>query len=130
MLIGPVPLSQLAPHPGVTGLATVTDGVSLTDIASNSGSVQTINIDMVQEVTANNSSYGAEYAKGPAVISADSKRGGAAFHGAAYLVARNTDLNSNDWYDNYLRQSRPAGSYYFPGGNFERKPAQSVDRHP
>jgi Carboxypeptidase regulatory-like domain/TonB-dependent Receptor Plug Domain len=102
---------------GVTGIAVVTDGVSLTDIASNSGSVQTINIDMVQEVTANNSTYGAEYAKGPAVISADSKRGGSAFHGAAYLVARNTDLNSNDWYDNFLRQSRPAGSYYYPGGN-------------
>ena len=102
---------------GVTGIATVTDGVSLTDIASNSGSVQTINIDMVQEVKATSSSYGAQLAKGPSVISADSKTGGKAFHGAAYLVARDTELNSNDWYDNYLRQSRPAGEYFYPGGN-------------
>jgi hypothetical protein len=101
---------------GVTGIATLTDGVSLTDIASNSGSVQQVNIEMVQSVKAMNSSYGAEYAKGPAVISAESKVGGSTFHGEGYFAARNTDLNSNDWYDNYLRQSRPAGSYYYPGG--------------
>jgi len=101
---------------GVTGIATVTDGVSLTDIASNSGSVQQINIEMVQSVKATNSSFGAVYAKGPAVISAESKEGGSKYHGEVYFAARNTDLNSNDWYDNYLRQSRPAGSYYYPGG--------------
>jgi Carboxypeptidase regulatory-like domain len=104
---------------GVTGIAVLTDGISLTDIASNSGSVQQINIEMVNSVTATNSSYGAVYAKGPAVISAESKVGTAAFHGEAYFAARNTDLNSNDWYDNYLRQSRPAGSYYYPGGQIE-----------
>jgi hypothetical protein len=101
---------------GVTGIAVVTDGVSLTDIASNSGSVQQVNIEMVQEVKATSSSYGAALAKGPAVISADSKKGGSTFHGELYLAARNTDLNSNDWYDNYLRQSRPAGQYFYPGG--------------
>jgi len=100
---------------GVTGIATLTDGVSLTDIATNSGSIQQINIEMVQSVKATNSSFGAQYAKGPAVIQAESKAGAAAFHGEAYIAVRNTDLNSNDWYDNYLRQSRPAGSYYYPG---------------
>ena len=101
---------------GVTGIASLTDGVSLTDIASNSGTVQTMNIEMVQEVKATNSSFGAATAKGPAVISAESKTGGKAFHGEAYLVARNQDLNSNDWYDNFLRQSRPEGQYLYPGG--------------
>jgi hypothetical protein len=100
---------------GVTGIAVLTDGVSLTDIATNSGSVQQINIDMVQEVKATSSSFGAATAKGPAVISADSKRGGSGFHGLGYFAARDTDLNSNDWYDNYLRQSRPAGQYFYPG---------------
>jgi hypothetical protein len=100
---------------GVTGIAVVTDGVSLTDIATNSGSVQQMNIEMVQEVKASNSSYGAQYAKGPALISAATKTGGASFHGEAYLVARNAVLNSNDWYDNYLRQSRPAEQYFYPG---------------
>jgi len=100
---------------GVTGIATVTDGVSLTDIASNSGSVQQINIEMVQDVKATSSSYGASTAKGPAVISANSKRGGAVYHGEGYFAARDSVLNSNDWYDNYLRQSRPDGRYLYPG---------------
>lgn len=100
---------------GVTGIASLTDGVSLTDIATNSGTVQTTNIEMIQEVKATSSSFGAATAKGPAVISAESKTGGKVFHGEGYLVARNQDLNSNDWYDNFLRQSRPEGQYLYPG---------------
>jgi hypothetical protein len=100
---------------GVTGIATLTDGVSLTDIATNSGSVQQINIEMVQDVKATSSSFGATTAKGPAVIQANSKRGGANFHGEGYFAARDAVLNSNDWYDNYLRQSRPDGRYLYPG---------------
>ena len=101
---------------GVTGIAVVTDGVSLTDIASNSGSVQQMNAEMVSEVKASSSSFGAVSAKGPAVISANSKSGGQKFHGELYLIARDTSLNSNDWLDNYLRQSRPDGRYLYPGG--------------
>ena len=103
---------------GPSGIAIVSDGVSLTDIATNSGSVQQMNVEMVQEVKASNSSYGAAYAKGPALISSSTKTGGSTFHGEAYLVARNAVLNSNDWYDNYLRQSRPNEQYFYPGGNF------------
>ena len=33
-------------------------------------------------------------------------------------MARNAILNSNDWYDNYLRQSRPNEQYLYLGGNF------------
>lgn len=102
---------------GPTGIAIVTDGVSLTDIASNSGSVQQINIDMVSEIKASSSSFSAVSAKGPAVISAVSKAGGQAFHGEVYFAARDSALNSNDWYDNFLRQSRPDGRYLYPGGN-------------
>ena len=56
-LSGPTRLmSPMAPAP--TGIAIVSDGVSLTDIATNSGSVQQMNIEMVSEVKATNSSYG------------------------------------------------------------------------
>jgi hypothetical protein len=103
---------------GPAGIAIVSDGVSLTDIATNSGSVQQTNVEMVSEVKASNSSYGPEYAKGPALISSSTKTGGSTYHGEAYFVARDTVLNSNDWYDNYLRQSRPDGRYFYPGGNF------------
>ncbi|HVN93629.1 MAG TPA: hypothetical protein VMT38_08035, partial [Terracidiphilus sp.] len=102
---------------GPAGIAIVSDGVSLTDIATNSGSVQQMNIEMVQDVKASNSSYGPEYAKGPALIQSSTKTGGSSYHGEGYLVARNAILNSNDWYDNYLRQSRPNEQYFYPGGN-------------
>jgi hypothetical protein len=108
--------AYIANGAGVSGIAVVTDGVSLTDIATNSGSVQQMNVEMVKDVKASNSSYGAQYAKGPALISASTKTGGASFHGEAYLAARNDILNSNDWYDNYLRQSRPNEQYFYPGG--------------
>jgi hypothetical protein len=71
---------------------------------------------MVSEIKATSSSYSAVNAKGPAVINAVSKTGGHVFHGEAYVTARDASLNANDWYDNYLRQSRPDGRYYFPGG--------------
>ncbi|MEI9967983.1 MAG: carboxypeptidase-like regulatory domain-containing protein [Terracidiphilus sp.] len=103
---------------GTTGIAILSDGVSLTNISTNSGSVQETNIEMVSELKATSSSYGAQYAKGPAVLSSSTKTGGATFHGAAYMVARNAILNSNDWYDNYLRQSRPNEQYFYPGANF------------
>ncbi len=107
--------AYIANGSGAAGIAIVSDGVSLTDIATNSGSVQQMNIEMVHDVKASNSSYGAEYAKGPALISSSTKTGGATFHGEAYLVARNDILNSNDWYDNYLLQSRPNEQYFYPG---------------
>jgi len=103
---------------GTTGIATVTDGVSLTDIASNSGTVQQVNMEMVSEIKATSSSFSAVNAKGPAVINAVSKTGGQSFHGEAYMIGRDASLNSNDWYDNLLRQSRPAGRYFFPGAQF------------
>ncbi len=77
--------------------------------------MQQINAEMVSEVKADSSSFNATSAKGPAFISAISKSGGKGFHGEAYFIGRDTVLNSNDWYDNYLRQSRPDGSYFFPG---------------
>lgn len=100
---------------GPTGMAVLIDGVSLTDIASNSGSVQQVNSEMIAEVKADTSSFSAVSAKGPAVMSATSKTGGLNFHGEGYLYTRHTELNANDWYDNYLSQSRPSGSYFFPG---------------
>src|SRR6266567_305287 len=101
---------------GPTGIQIVQDGVSLTDIATNSGSVQQTNAAMVSEFKASSSSFGAQSAKGPAVISTTTKAGGDHFHGSAYLIARDASMNSNDWFDNYLRQSRPDGRYLYPGG--------------
>jgi hypothetical protein len=101
---------------GPTGLATVMDGVSIQDIDTNAGTVQTVNSDMVQEVKATTSTFSAEYAKGPAVLNATTKAGTSSYHGEAYMYARDTLFNANDWYNNYLQQTRPPGRYLFPGG--------------
>jgi hypothetical protein len=100
---------------GINGIAVVWDGASLTDIGSNAGTVQSINIEMISEVKFS-TDFGAEYAKGPAVENVIGQAGSQAFHGDLYLVARNNALNANGWYNNNLRETRPEGSYYYPGG--------------
>jgi hypothetical protein len=101
---------------GTNGISVVADGVSLTDIASNSGTVQNVNMDMVQEIKVSTSAYSAESAEGPAVVTVINKTGTSKFHGSAYFFARDTLLNANDWYNNFLRQTRPDGRYFYPGG--------------
>jgi hypothetical protein len=101
---------------GVNGIATILDGVSLTDIISNAGTTQTVNAEMVSEIKVTSSNFGAEFAHGPTVIQAVTKSGTSAYHGSAYLFARNAALDANDWYNNFLRQTRPDGRYFFPGG--------------
>lgn len=101
---------------GPTGLATILDGVSLTDIQTNSGTVQTVDSDMIQDAKVSNSNFSAVSAKGPSIFNATTKAGTTAFHGEAYLYARDTVLNANDWYNNYLQQTRPDGRYFYPGG--------------
>ena len=103
---------------GPTGLATILDGVSIQDIANNSGTVQMVNQEMIQDIKATTSTFSSEYAKGPAVLNANTKGGGTSYHGDAYMYYRNTHLNSNDWYNNYLQQSRTPGTFYYPGGQF------------
>ena len=103
---------------GTTGIATILDGVSLTDIANNSTTTQTVNADMVSEVKVSSSTFSAEYAHGPTVINAVTKAGTTSYHGSSYLYARDTVLNANDWYNNYEHVSRPDGRYFYPGGTF------------
>ncbi len=102
---------------GPTGLASIIDGVSLTDIQTNSGTVQTINSEMIQEVKVSTSNFSAANAKGPAIFNATTKAGGAAYHGEGYLYARDGALDANDWYNNFLQQTRPDARYLYPGGN-------------
>ncbi|MFZ1085620.1 MAG: TonB-dependent receptor [Terracidiphilus sp.] len=102
---------------GTNGISVVADGVSLTDIGSNSGTVQNVNMDNVQEIKVSTSAYSAESAEGPALVNVVSKTGTSKFHGSAYFYARDTVLNANDWYNNFLRQTRPEGRYYYPGGS-------------
>lgn len=103
---------------GTNGIAVTQDGVSLTDIASNSGSVQNVNSDMIQEIKVQSSSFSAENNAGsPTVINVVGKSGSSKFHGEGYFYGRDTVLNANDWYYNSLKENRPAGRFLYPGGN-------------
>src|ERR1051325_4847907 len=74
------------------------DGTNLVDPGNMGGQMANINQDMVQEVKVLMSNYNAEYAKGPVIFQAYSKRGGNTYHGEGYVYARNSVLNSLDAY--------------------------------
>ena len=98
------------------GMAYLLDGASLLD--SNEGTqIANINPEMVSEVKILQSSYGAEFAKGPTVFQAISKSGGAQFHGESYLYARNSALNAVDSFQKNQGNKAPDSHYWYPGGN-------------
>jgi len=121
-------------------MAFMLDGANLVDPGNAGTQIANINQDMTAEVKVLMSSYTAEYAKGPVVFQAFSKSGGQAFHGEAYLYARNSALNSIESYNKTqissnvanniaggmtpaqaqaaaLAQARPDEHYYYFGGN-------------
>ncbi len=101
-----------------TGATTVlSDGASVMDPGDMGASIQNVNMDSVQEIKVSTAAFGADTAKGPVVINAVGKSGGSSYHGSAYLYARNTVLNANDWYNKFESQARPGTKYFFPGGN-------------
>jgi len=80
--------------------AVILDGANLIDPGNAGTQVANINQDMTDSVKYLSASYGAEYAKGPAVLQAFSKSGGQKYHGEAYVYARNTGIGyANDWYN-------------------------------
>jgi Carboxypeptidase regulatory-like domain/TonB-dependent Receptor Plug Domain len=94
------------------------DGANLIDPGNAGTQVANINQDMTDSVKYLSASYGAEYAKGPAVLQAFSKSGGQKFHGEAYLYARNTAVGyANDWYNNATGNKLQPQSFYYVGGN-------------
>jgi hypothetical protein len=100
------------------------DGANLLDPGNAGTQVANINQDMTDSVKYLSASYGAEYAKGPAVLQAFSKSGGQKYHGEAYLYARNTAIGyANDWYakNQQISQGQPNSLteqyFYYIGGN-------------
>jgi hypothetical protein len=80
--IGQYSASGNQPYGAIT---MTTDGASILDIGNMGTQVANINQDQTAEVTLLNSTYGAEFAKGPVVFQAISKSGGNTFHGSGYL---------------------------------------------
>jgi hypothetical protein len=104
--------------------AIILDGANLIDPGNAGTQIANINQDMTDSVKYLSASYGAEYAKGPAILEAFSKSGGQRFHGEGYLYARNTGLGyANDWNNKsqQIGQGLPnvltPQSFYYIGGN-------------
>src|ERR1035437_3446640 len=98
--------------------AVILDGANLIDPGNAGTQVANINQDMTDSVKYLSASYGAEYAKGPAVLQAFSQSGGQKFHGEAYLYARNTGVGyANDWFNKAQKNNIYPESYYYLGGN-------------
>jgi hypothetical protein len=96
------------------------DGASIVDIGNMGTQVANINQDQTAEVTILNSTFGAEFAKGPVTFQAISKGGTKDFHGSGYLYARNGVFNAYEWYSKYTdlrsgKPNKPDDSYYYPG---------------
>jgi Carboxypeptidase regulatory-like domain/TonB-dependent Receptor Plug Domain len=98
-------------------MAYMLDGANLVDPGNQGTQIANINGDMVAEVKVLFSSYGAEYAKGPVIFQAISKSGGSAFHGEAYLYARNSVFNAQDSFQKSQGIPKTSDFQYYPGGN-------------
>jgi hypothetical protein len=94
------------------------DGANLIDPGNAGTQVANINQDMTDSIKYLSASYGAEYAKGPAVLQAFSKSGGQKFHGEGYLYARNTAVGyANDWNNKFQGNPIYPQQFYYAGGN-------------
>jgi hypothetical protein len=105
-------------------MAEILDGANLLDPGNAGTQIANINQDMTESVKFLSASYGAEYAKGPAILEAFSKSGGQKFHGEGYLYARNTNAGfANDWFNknqeiaNNMPNAISPGYFYYIGGN-------------
>ena len=99
------------------GLQLTMDGGLLVDTGNMGTQVANINQDQTAEMTVHNSSFAAEYARGPVVVEASGKSGGSQFHGGAYMYARNGVMNAEDASLKANNVAKPNDSQYYPGGN-------------
>ncbi len=104
-----------APQQGQVNL--VTDSADVIDPGDMGGQIMNVNADQVQEVSVQTSNFGADEAKGPIVINAVGKSGGAEYHGSLYGYVRNAAFNANDWLSNYYGTAKPDNRFVYPGAS-------------
>ncbi len=94
------------------------DGAPGADPGCNCATSVNPNTEFVQEFKVMQSSFGAEYSKGPNSMSVVTKSGGRDFHGSAFLYFRDYHLNSNEWYANKVGDPRIKNKFVYPGFTF------------
>jgi len=91
-------------------MAVVSDGGNVVDSGFNGGAMVTPNVEMIQEVKVEASSYSAENPNGPIVMETVTKSGTKDFHGEAYYTIRDGSMNANDSQDKANGLPRPAAA--------------------
>jgi Carboxypeptidase regulatory-like domain len=100
----------------VAGITLKLDGANLTDAGNFGANLQNINDSWVSEVQVQTSNFGVDQSNGPVVITGVTKSGTDRYHGSLYTFARVSQLNSNDWLQNYNGIPRSDERFVFPGG--------------
>jgi len=101
----------------VNGVTVRSDGANLTDPATGSSALQTVNAESTAEVKVQMSNFGADNANGPLVINAVGKSGATEFHGSVYVFGRTGQLNSTDSIAKALDTPKPPDRYIYPGAS-------------
>ena len=106
----------------VKSLDITVDGAPGADPGCNCATSVNPNAEFIQEFKVLQSSFSAEYSKGPNSMSVVSKSGGRDFHGSAFLYFRDYHLNSNEWLGNKVGKERHAEQVRLPGPHVRRAP--------
>lgn len=112
--LGSLGANGAAPQQGLVNITS--DGANVIDPGDMGGQMANVNMAQVQEVKVQTADFSAAESKGPIVIDAVGKSGGAQFHGSLYAYFKNSALNSNDWLSKYYGDTRPEFQYFYPGG--------------
>ena len=95
----------------------VSDGAPVTDLNTAGAAAVTPNVDMIAEAKVETSAFSAVQPNGPVVFETQTKSGGDAFHGEAYIQARNHIFDATDAYAKSLGLPKAQSSFYYSGFN-------------
>jgi hypothetical protein len=95
----------------------VSDGAPVTDLNTAGAAAVTPNVDMISEAKVETSAFSSVQPNGPIVFNTQTKSGGNAYHGEAYLQARNHIFDATDAYTKQLGLPKANSSFYYSGVN-------------
>ena len=99
----------------VKSLDITVDGAPGADPGCNCATSVNPNSEFIQEFKVLQSSFSAEYSKGPNSMTVVSKSGGRDFHGSVFTYFRDYHLNSNEWLGNKVGAERTKNKFLYPG---------------
>lgn len=97
------------------GMQMTVDGGMIVDTGNMGTQIANINQQQTAELSIHNSSFGAEYSRGPVIVEATGKNGGSQFHGTGYLFTRAGSMNSTAYELKQAGATKNHNNYFYPG---------------